>query len=212
MQQRYPIPDVAEGSWHEGELEVQKSRFITRVGYAATVEAVQQLIDAARRDHPDASHHCSAFIAGAPDEQNAIGFADDGEPGGTAGRPMYQVLAGSGLGRIAAVVIRYFGGTRLGTGGLARAYSKALAQTLETLPRVEFIPRLTLVLTTDFALEHELRRWAEEHDATIAAADHDARGVTLSIAWPADREPHLDALEVRLRGRLGIVDAATTNA
>ncbi|REC95535.1 IMPACT family protein [Kushneria indalinina] len=199
---RYPIPDLARAPWHEESLEVQKSRFTARVAHAATPEQAQQLIDQARLDHPDASHHCSAFIAGPPGEQNAIGFSDDGEPGGTAGRPMYQVLEGSGLGQISAVIIRYFGGTKLGTGGLVRAYSKSLLQALETLPTQEYVTRRALWLTTDFALEHELRRWAELNEAPIDQALHDAEGVTLGLAWPMDRTPDIEGLHSRLKGRL----------
>ncbi len=203
---RYPIPHIASAPYHEASLEVQKSRFIARVAHASTPGQAQQLIDQARLDHPDASHHCSAFIAGAPGEQNAIGFSDDGEPGGTAGRPMYQVLEGSGLGQISAVIIRYFGGTKLGTGGLVRAYSKALLQAIESLPTREYVTRRPLWLTTDFALEHELRRWAEHNDALIAQALHDAQGVTLALSFPADRTPDIEALTSRLKGRLVLHD------
>ncbi|MFC0337098.1 uncharacterized protein, YigZ family [Kushneria avicenniae] len=199
---RYPVPDLEPAYYHEESLEVQKSRFIARVAHVTTPEQAQQLIDRARLDHPDASHHCSAFIAGAPNEQNAIGFSDDGEPGGTAGRPMYQALEGSGTGQIAAVIIRYFGGTKLGTGGLVRAYSKALLQALETLPTRAYITRRPLWLTTDFAFEHELRRWAELNEATVDQALHDAGGVTLRLAWPMDRTPDLEGLHSRLKGRL----------
>lgn len=199
---RYPIPAIDLVHYHEATIEVQKSRFIARVAHADTPAAAQTLIEQARRDHPDASHHCSAFIAGPPDEQNALGFSDDGEPGGTAGRPMYQTLEGSGLGQVAAVVIRYFGGTKLGTGGLVRAYSKSLAHALETLPTHEYVTRRPLWLTTDFALEHELRRWLESHDGQVEKTHHDAHGVTLAVAWPADCEPDIEALNSRLKGNL----------
>ncbi|WP_445619386.1 IMPACT family protein [Kushneria sp. Sum13] len=199
---RYPIPCLDNAPWLEKSLEVQKSRFIARVAHVTTPEQAQQLIDQARLDHPDASHHCSAFIAGPPGEQNAIGFSDDGEPGGTAGRPMYQALEGSGLGQTASVIIRYFGGTKLGTGGLVRAYSKALLQALESLPTREYVTRRPLWLTTDFALEHELRRWAELNDAPVDQALHNADGVTITLAWPMDQTPDLEGLNSRLKGRL----------
>lgn len=201
---RYPIPAHDVERFYESTLEVRKSRFITRVAHAPEPAAAQRLIDDARQTHPDASHHCFAFIAGAPGEQQDIGFSDDGEPGGTAGRPLYQVLAGSGLGQVAAVVIRYFGGTQLGTGGLARAYSKALSQALEKTDTVTFTPRRPLRLATDFAFEHELRRWLSAHDALIEHAHHSAHGVTLDIAWPIDSEPDTNALAARLQGRLEI--------
>lgn len=87
-----------------------------------------------KRQYPDARHHCWAFAAGAPDDSNLYGCGDDGEPAGTAGRPMLAQLAGGEIGEIAAVVVRYFGGTKLGTGGLVRAYSSSVAMALSQLP------------------------------------------------------------------------------
>lgn len=199
---RYPIPDLAPGGWQETVLEVEKSRFIAWVGHAPDVAAFEALLAAARHAHPNASHHCSAFIAGPPGEQQAIGFSDDGEPGGTAGRPMYQVLEGAGLGQVGCVVTRYFGGTKLGTGGLARAYGQAVSEALALLPRREITERDPLRLKVDFAGEAEARAWCSEHDIPVTAADYAADGVVLTVGWPRDAEVDLSALEARLRGRL----------
>ncbi|WP_442905536.1 IMPACT family protein [Halomonas sp. BC04] len=141
---RYPVPDLPAGTHREVETEVEKSRFITWICHAPRMESFTALLAEARRAHPSASHHCSAFIAGPPGEQNAIGFSDDGEPGGTAGRPMFQVLEGAGLGQVGCVVIRYFGGTKLGTGGLARAYAQAVSQALVELPLHQLTERSPL--------------------------------------------------------------------
>ncbi|MDR5906406.1 IMPACT family protein [Franzmannia qiaohouensis] len=201
----YPIPDLEEGLWHESELEVEKSRFIAWLCHAPTSEAFDSLLAAARTAHPGASHHCSAFIAGPPGEQQAIGFSDDGEPGGTAGRPMFQVLDGAGIGQVGCVVTRYFGGTKLGTGGLARAYSQAVAQGLETLPRRDFTPRRRLTLGLDFAGEAEARSWLAERQIPVHGADYHASGVTLQVGWPAAKEStDLDELASRLKGRLSV--------
>src|SRR5690554_4670862 len=147
---RYPVPDLPAGVYHTSETEVEKSRFITWLNHAPDIAAFDALLAAARHEHPTATHHCSAFIAGPPGEQNAIGFSDDGEPGGTAGRPMYQVLEGSGMGQVGCVVIRYFGGTKLGTGGLARAYAQTVANALETLPQRQEVEHEALRLQVDF--------------------------------------------------------------
>ena len=80
---RYPIPELAPGEWHESEIEVEKSRFIAWVAHAPKVADFEALLAEARRQHPNASHHCSAYIAGPPGEQVHIGFSDDGEPGGS---------------------------------------------------------------------------------------------------------------------------------
>lgn len=199
---RYPVPDLPPGRWIESELEVERSRFITWVCHAPDTAAFEALLAEARRLHPGASHHCSAFIAGPPGEQAAIGFSDDGEPGGTAGRPMYQVLEGSGLGRVGCVVTRYFGGTKLGTGGLARAYAQAVARALETLPRREVVERHALRLRVDFAGEAEARAWLASRDIPVEEADYGAEGVRLTVGWPSDAEVDLAPLASRLRGRL----------
>ena len=102
---RYRVPELSPSSWHTSEIEVEKSQFITWICHAAAIDAFSHMLAAAKAAHPNASHHCTAYIAGPPGEQNQIGFSDDGEPGGTAGRPMYQVLQGSQLGHIGCVVI-----------------------------------------------------------------------------------------------------------
>ncbi|MDI5935886.1 IMPACT family protein [Halomonas kalidii] len=199
---RYAVPDIPAGQWRESELEVEKSRFIAWLCHAPDTAAFDTLLAAARRTHPTASHHCSAFIAGPPGEQAAIGFSDDGEPGGTAGRPMFQVLAGAGLGQVGCVVTRYFGGTKLGTGGLARAYAQAVARALEGLPRREVVERTPLQLQVDFAGEAEARAWLAGHAIPVTDADYGADGVLLTVGWPRDTDVDLASLEARLRGRV----------
>ncbi|MCG6658408.1 IMPACT family protein [Halomonas campisalis] len=209
---RYPVPDIPPGEWRESELEVEKSRFIAWLCHAPDTAAFETLLAAARRTHPNASHHCSAFIAGPPGEQAAIGFADDGEPGGTAGRPMFQVLEGSGLGQVGCVVIRYFGGTKLGTGGLARAYAQAVGQGLETLPRREVVERTALRLRVDFAGEAEARAWLDGQAVPVEAAEYGADGVVLTAGWPRDIPVDLGPLEARLRGRVERLRPPTTQS
>ncbi|AXY42031.1 YigZ family protein [Halomonas sp. JS92-SW72] len=203
---RYPVPDLSAGTWQESELEVERSRFITWLCHAPDAAAFEALLAEARRRHPAASHHCSAFIAGQPGEQAAIGFSDDGEPGGTAGRPMYQVLQGSGLGQVGCVVTRYFGGTKLGTGGLARAYAQAVAQGLESLPHRQVVERTPRRLQVAFAGEAEARGWLASREIPVEAADYAADGVVLTVGWPSDTPIDLSELESRLRGRLALLE------
>ncbi|SDM07277.1 uncharacterized protein, YigZ family [Franzmannia pantelleriensis] len=201
----YPIPDLDDGCWHACEIEVEKSRFIAWLCHAPTPRTFEALLARARQTHPSASHHCSAYIAGPPGEQQAIGFSDDGEPGGTAGRPMFQVLDGAGIGQVGCVVTRYFGGTKLGTGGLARAYAQAVAKGLEQLPQRDFIARRSLELKVDFASEAETRSWLTEHQIPVQAADYQASGVALRVGWPVDQDQaHLSELASRLKGRLSV--------
>ena len=130
------MPDLTlhggTGSRIDAEIEVKRSRFLCRVIRTQTEDAARTAIDDARKDHINARHHCSAFVlgpSGAPDQVRRAN--DDGEPTGTAGRPMLDALVGRGFVDCVAVVTRYFGGTLLGAGGLVRAYSDAVLTTLE---------------------------------------------------------------------------------
>jgi len=125
----YPVPaapvEVAE--------EIKGSQFITRVRNAPTVELARAFIREMNETYPDATHHCWAYIVGNPQSTTLIGCSDDGEPSGTAGKPMLKVLQHSGIGDIVAVCTRYYGGTKLGTGGLTRAYGNGVKLALDKL-------------------------------------------------------------------------------
>lgn len=203
---RYRVPELPPSTWHTADIDVEKSQFIAWLCHVPDISAFAAMLTAARTAHPNASHHCTAYIAGPPDEQNLIGFSDDGEPGGTAGRPMYQVLQGSQLGQIGCVVIRYFGGTKLGTGGLARAYAQAVSRALETLPTHEVVERDTYTLRLSFANEAIARAWCEEHGIPIEQADYDSDGARLSIGWPRDHPLDLAPLENRLKSAIDVLD------
>ena len=118
------------------ELEIKRSRFITWVERATTEDEARGLIARARDAYPDARHHCSAFIVHVDGALPVERSSDDGEPSGTAGKPMLEVLKGSGVLDVAAVVVRYFGGVKLGTGGLVSAYTDAVSGALEQVNRV----------------------------------------------------------------------------
>lgn len=130
------------------EIEVKKSKFLAVVARASTEDDARDLIAAARAANPKAGHHCSAFVLGDEPGTRIVRASDDGEPNGTAGTPMLEVLTGRDLTNVVAVVSRYFGGTELGTGGLARAYAGAVVDAMQTarlrrrekreLVRVEF--------------------------------------------------------------------------
>lgn len=117
--------DTAVDGGVDVELEIKRSRFLTRLRRVETEEAARAVVEDRRSAHFDARHHCSAFVLG-PDGRTARS-SDDGEPAGTAGVPMLQVLQKNGLTDVVAVVTRYFGGIKLGAGGLVRAYSDAVA-------------------------------------------------------------------------------------
>ncbi len=120
-----------------------------------------------RAEFPDATHNCWAFVAGPPGSTAAVGMSDDGEPHGTAGRPMLEALLHSGVGEIAAVVTRYYGGVKLGKGGLQRAYSGGVRLALESLPTTERVDRAALVLEIEYAALDPVRRLAADLDVVV---------------------------------------------
>lgn len=169
------------------ELEVRRSRFITWLRRADDEAAARALVTDARAQFPDARHHCSAFVVRVPGANLVMRSSDDGEPAGTAGMPMLEVLRGSGLVDVAAVVVRYFGGVKLGTGGLVRAYSDAVRGALEDAPLVELrrlgLWKVLLPHADAGRVEAELRaRGVLVHDVaygprvrlTLASDDDDA--------------------------------------
>ena len=132
MRDTYPVPQSTVTT----EQEIKNSRFICTVGRGSSDTEVFTYIDEIRQQHPGAAHVCWAYIAGPPDSARR-GMSDDGEPKGTAGRPMLSILDHSGIGEIWTAVTRYFGGIKLGTGGLVRAYGSSVKQTLDILKTAE---------------------------------------------------------------------------
>jgi len=154
--------------------EVRRSRFLTTLRRVDDEPAARAVIDRVRRDFPDARHHCSAVIVAEPGRSRVERSNDDGEPAGTAGLPMLDVLRASGLVDVAAVVTRWFGGILLGTGGLARAYADAVSQALADAPRVRLLDLPVLEVELSSA------------DAGRVEAGLRARGVpVLGAVWGA---------------------------
>lgn len=167
---RYPIP-AAE---HRVEHTVQRSRFVATIAHAATPEDASEFIRRVGHEFADATHNCWAYVVGRPGSTDRIGLSDDGEPHGTAGRPMLNALLHGGVGDVAVVVTRYYGGTKLGTGGLVRAYGGAVRQALETLPLAERIDYAYVRFTIAYASVSAVQSLApdfevEELDRTYAA-------------------------------------------
>ncbi len=114
----------------EHETIVNRSRFICYLFPCTSIDEAKSYVKQLQLDHPQASHHCHAFLTKAAANSLGYGYSDDGEPSGTAGKPMLAVLQGGGVGEVCAIVVRYFGGTKLGTGGLQRAYADSVRQAL----------------------------------------------------------------------------------
>jgi uncharacterized YigZ family protein len=190
---RYPIPAAT----HRVEEEISRSRFITTVGHAPTVEAARAFIAGVSAEFANASHNCWAYVAGPPGSTSQVGMSDAGEPHGTAGRPMLTVLLHGGVGEICAVVTRYFGGVLLGKGGLVRAYGGGVQMALATLPTVERVPRRTLLLVVDYAAVTPLRRLLTGHEAAILAEEY-GTDVTYRLQAPASNVDALCAALIEL--------------
>ncbi len=148
------------------EMMAANSRFIASADLAMTLEQAKSLLARIRQEFPDATHHVPAFIIG---HGNSVitHCHDDGEPAGTAGRPALAVLQGSGMGDIALVVTRYFGGTKLGTGGLVRAYSDAVRGVLAILPRARKVSTHNVGLTVPYSVFERVRRLIMTHHGQI---------------------------------------------
>ncbi|AJP56092.1 hypothetical protein UC34_01980 [Pandoraea vervacti] len=163
----------------ETELDIRKSRFIGIVMPIASRESAMRELDALRVRFPNATHYCWVLLC-----DGASGFDDDGEPGGTAAKPMYNVLMHKGLMNVFAVVVRYYGGIKLGAGGLTRAYGQAVSEALKlaTLTAVE--PMAQPRYRCAFAHEATLRRLAERHAADVLDVAYDD-AVTLRLRMKA---------------------------
>ncbi|MDP6775219.1 MAG: YigZ family protein [Candidatus Latescibacteria bacterium] len=187
---RYPIP----AGPHRSEEEIKRSRFITSVAHTPTVDEAKGLFDGIRAEFPDASHNCWAYLIGRPGSSGQVGMSDDGEPHGTAGRPMLGVLTHSGVGDVAAVVTRYFGGTKLGKGGLVRAYSGGVQAALKTLPLKEHIVYAIATVVVAYAHADATRRLLPEFEVETEEETFGA-DVELRVKLPQER---LDELRVAL--------------
>lgn len=185
------------------ELVIKKSRFIGCVRPMADRASAQAVVDALRKQHPGAAHVCWALLAGG---QSAA--VDDGEPGGTAGRPMLDVLRHQDLEGVQATVVRYFGGVKLGAGGLVRAYTDTIAQALLTAPKIVLQRMATRQCMVPYALEGLLRREIEAAGAELIDVQHGTL-VTLQLRLPqAQAEAFVQRINDQGQGRVGWVDPA----
>ena len=180
------------------ELIIKKSRFIGCVQPMTDRASAQAVVDALWQEHPGAAHVCWALLAGG---QSAA--VDDGEPSGTAGRPMLDVLRHQDLEGVLATVVRYFGGVKLGAGGLVRAYTDAVAQALLQAEKVAIQRMQTLQCTAPYPLEGLVRRMADASGAALLEVDHGSL-VRFTLQSPeADAARFVSALNESGQGRIG---------
>lgn len=175
------MPTPQEKQWEiytpaEAEIVEKKSRFIASFATVHSEEEALAFIQQKKKEHYSARHNCSAYIVGAMDEVKR--FSDDGEPSGTAGRPMMDVLEGANLHNVVAVVTRYFGGVLLGTGGLVRAYSSATAEGVKACTLIEKTSGTKLSITTDYNGYGKIEYLLREQEIMVLDTQYDV-GVTI---------------------------------
>ncbi|HKI85937.1 MAG TPA: YigZ family protein [Thermoanaerobaculia bacterium] len=174
-----------------GEWRDRGSRFLAWVQPAIDEIQAQELLKRARERFPDATHHCFAWRLGDPPQERS---SDDGEPHGTAGRPILTVLAGADISDVSAVVMRWFGGVKLGKGGLARAYSGAVSRALEGLPIEEKVPRVEIEVTLPYDRFGALERLIHPPQVAIIEQAFDAQVSVRLAVWRSE--------ELAVRGAL----------
>jgi uncharacterized YigZ family protein len=179
-------------SW--GEIREKGSRFLAWIGPAAgehADEVARAALSGLARQYPDASHHCWAWRLGSPPRERS---SDAGEPSGTAGIPILQVLRGAGLSDVLAVVIRWFGGTRLGKGGLARAYAAATREALSGLPTVLRVPTVRVTLEVSYERVGAIKRLIHPPAVELEAEEYGERARLVLVFHEERREVLRQAL------------------
>ena len=200
----YPIP----GRIHRVEDVIQRSRFITTVAHAPDPDAAHAFLASIRDEFPDATHNCWAFLAGPPGSTSRIGMSDDGEPHGTAGRPMLTALLHSGVGEVVAVSTRYYGGTKLGTGGLSRAYSGGVVIALKQMPREEKVDRRSVSLTLSYSDVDSVQRLIAQRE-WVLTDEVFGSDIRLEILVPVSEIEQVHSLIADQTRGSGIVEVTT---
>ncbi|NHC62545.1 IMPACT family protein [Paenalcaligenes suwonensis] len=170
---------------HQFEEDIKRSRFLAIAAPVSTVEDAMRFLDA--YSVPDATHNCWAYKIG-----NNYRFNDDGEPGGTAGKPILQAIEGQQCDEVVVLVIRWFGGVKLGTGGLVRAYGGVAAQCLRLADKREIIALSEIDCSCSFSDMALVRSRFEQHGVQVVTEDFDAEGVVWRVAIPVENVPEFE--------------------
>ncbi len=187
------------------EIIIKKSRFITTAQVATSVPEARGVIAGARAEMPDANHHVYAFRVGLGNSVTE-GMSDDGEPKGTSGPPTLAVLRGSGIGDIALVTTRYFGGTKLGTGGLVRAYTESAQEALSMLKTELKVEKRLLGLELPYSLYNIVKRLIATHRGEIQEEEFTAQVMIIVRFTVDDLDPFTEALQERTSAQVLVLD------
>lgn len=187
------------------ELVLKRSRFLTAIQHAPSVDQARQIIASVRAEMPDASHHVYAFRIGFGNSVTE-GMSDDGEPTGTAGPPTLAVVRGSGLGDIVLVTTRYFGGIKLGTGGLVRAYTESAQEALRQLRTELKVERRTVGLELPYSLYNVTKHLISRHQGLIVDEEFDEQVVIVVKFLVPDLESFARELRNRSSGQVAPIN------
>lgn len=177
--------------------EIKKSKFFAYAACAPDRDTAMQLLADKKAQYPDARHHCWAYLFGRPDMPVSVACSDDGEPGGTAGKPILNVLQHKDVGDVMLIVTRYFGGIKLGAGGLVRAYSSAAQLVMEQLTVTQHVSLSDVTVVADFKHEQFIRHWVTQQQGQVSDCQY-SHQVTMTVALPA---PEIDAFKAMCRGQ-----------
>lgn len=181
------------------EEEIKKSVFITQIAHTPSIELAKAFVDRVKKQHSSARHNCWGFVAGRPENSMMWGFSDDGEPSGTAGKPILAQLSGSGIGELTAVVTRYSGGIKLGTGGLVKAYGGGVQQALKLIQTIEKKITTQLRLELDYAFVSIAQAELSRFEA-VEVESHYTDKVILIVELEVN---HVDALTQSIINKSG---------
>lgn len=196
---------LAENGQHE--IEIKKSRFICTLRRVESEDAARDFIQEIKKEHWKATHNCSAYLLGERSEIQRS--SDDGEPSGTAGVPMLEVLKKNELINVAAVVTRYFGGTKLGAGGLIRAYSHAVSEALTAIGIVQGQLQQELLITISYPLLGKLQNFLELQELTIADTAFTEQVVVTVMVKEAELTTYQEMITDLLSGQVTFTEGAT---
>ena len=175
-------------------LDIKKSEFIAYAYPVTSREQAMFHVEQLRVKYADARHHCWAYIIGDPNNTTSAGFDDDGEPNGTAGRPILNVLQHKSIGNVIIIVVRYFGGIKLGAGGLTRAYAGSAQAAVDEMVLLSYVPMAQVQIIAEFATEAQCRYVVEDLGGHIDDVTY-SKQVTLTVTLA---EADIDHLKERL--------------
>ncbi|MDH5257765.1 MAG: YigZ family protein [Gammaproteobacteria bacterium] len=175
----------------EKTLLVKKSRFIACAKMVSARDEAKDFIQQKKTEYPDARHHCWAYLIGNPASASSAAMSDDGEPGGTAGKPILNVIQHKNIGDVMVLVTRYFGGIKLGAGGLTRAYSGATELVLSEIALQQQIAMSEYLLSCDFSQEQMMHHWVSQHEASLEVLEY-THQVKLKIKLPQGKNQMLE--------------------